>query len=92
MCSLAWGIVLMVVMVTAGIYFPVYADAVTWRYVVFAYLFAASVMPMWLLKQPRDYLSMFLLIGMIIAAVIGVCIQNPTLNMPAFAGFTVKGA
>ena len=48
-------------------------------------------MPMWLLKQPRDYLSMFLLIGMIIAAVIGVCIQNPTLNMPAFAGFTVKG-
>lgn len=89
--QLGVGIVLMVVMVTAGIYFPVYADAVTWRYVVFAYLFAASVMPMWLLKQPRDYLSMFLLIGMIIAAVIGVCIQNPTLNMPAFAGFTVKG-
>lgn len=89
--QLGVGIVLMVVMVTAGIYFPVYADAMTWRYVVFAYLFAASVMPMWLLKQPRDYLSMFLLIGMIIAAVIGVCIQNPTLNMPAFAGFTVKG-
>ena len=89
--QLGVGIVLMVVMVTAGIYFPVYADAVTWRYVVFAYLFAASVMPMWLLKQPRDYLSMFLLIGMIIAAVIGVCIQNPTLNMHAFAGFTVKG-
>ena len=89
--QLGVGIVLMVVMVTAGIYFPVYADAVTWRYVVFAYLFAASVMPMWLLKQPRAYLSMFLLIGMIIAAVIGVCIQNPTLNMPAFAGFTGKG-
>ncbi len=89
--QLVVGIVLMVVMVAAGICFPVYADAVTWRYVVFAYLFAASVMPMWLLKQPRDYLSMFLLIGMILAAVVGVCIQNPQINMPAFAGFTVKG-
>ena len=89
--QLVVGIVLMVAMVTAGICVPVYADAVTWRYVVFAYLFAASVMPMWLLKQPRDYLSMFLLIGMIIAAVIGVCVQNPSINMPAYAGFTVKG-
>ena len=84
------GVVLMVAMVTAGIYLPVYADAETWRYVVFAYLFAASVMPMWLLKQPRDYLSMFLLIGMIIAGVIGVFIQNPSINMPAFTGFTVN--
>lgn len=89
--QLVVGVVLMVAMVTAGICFPVYADAVTWRYVVFAYLFAASVMPMWLLKQPRDYLSMFLLIGMIIAAVIGVCVQNPSINMPAYAGFTAKG-
>lgn len=89
--QLVVGIVLMVAMVAAGICFPVYADAETWRYVVFAYLFAASVMPMWALKQPRDYLSMFLLIGMILAAVIGVCIQNPSINMPAFAGFTVKG-
>lgn len=89
--QLVVGIVLMVAMVAAGICFPVYTDAETWRYVVFAYLFAASVMPMWALKQPRDYLSMFLLIGMILAAVIGVCIQNPSINMPAFAGFTVKG-
>ena len=89
--QLGVGIVLMVVMVTAGIYFPVYADAVTWRYVVFAYLFAASVMPMWLLKQPRDYLSMFLLIGMILGGVIGVFIKNPEINMPAFVGFEVKG-
>ena len=88
--QLVVGIVLMVAMVTAGIYMPVYADAETWRYVVFAYLFAASVMPMWLLKQPRDYLSMFLLIGMIIAGVIGVAVQNPSINMPAYAGFTIK--
>lgn len=84
------GVVLMVAMLAAGIAFPIYADALTWRYVVFAYLFAASVMPMWLLKTPRDYLSMFLLIGMIVCGVAGVCIQNPTINMPAYVGFTVK--
>lgn len=84
------GLVLMVAMLAVGIAFPIYADALTWRYVVFAYLFAASVMPMWLLKTPRDYLSMFLLIGMIVCGVAGVCIQNPTINMPAYVGFTVK--
>ena len=84
------GVVLMVAMLAVGIAFPVYADALTWRYVVFAYLFAASVMPMWLLKTPRDYLSMFLLVGMIVCGVAGVCIQNPTINMPAYVGFTVK--
>ncbi len=85
------GVVLMIVMLTLGYLFPVYADMLTWRYVVFAYLFAASVMPMWLLKTPRDYLSMFLLMGVIVAGVLGVCIENPTLNMPAFTSFTVKG-
>ena len=84
------GVVLMVAILAVGIAFPVYADALTWRYVVFAYLFAASVMPMWLLKTPRDYLSMFLLVGMIVCGVAGVCIQNPTINMPAYVGFTVK--
>lgn len=88
--QLGVGIVLMLGMVALGIAFPMYASTDTWRWVVFAYLFAASVMPMWLLKQPRDYLSMFLLIGMIAAGVIGVFVENPTINMPAFAGFTVN--
>ena len=89
--QLVVGIVLMVLMLWVGIANPIYADAVTWRYVVFAYLFCAAVMPMWLLKQPRDYLSMFLLIGMILGGVIGVFIKNPDINMPAFVGFEVKG-
>lgn len=88
--QLGVGVVLMLAMVALGIAFPMYATGDTWRWVVFAYLFAASVMPMWLLKQPRDYLSMFLLIGMIAAGVVGVFVENPTINMPAFAGFTVN--
>ena len=62
-----------------------------WLYVVFAYIFAASVMPMWILKQPRDYLSTFLLLAMIAGGVIGVLAVNPTINMPAFVGFNVNG-
>ena len=89
--QLGVGITLMLVMLWLGIEYPLFADAETWRYVVFAYLFAASVMPMWLLKQPSDYLSMFLLIGMILGGVIGVFIQNPSLNLPAFVGFEVNG-
>ena len=89
--KLAVGFVLFLAMMTAGIAFPMYFDATVWRYVVFGYCFIASVLPMWLLMQPRDYLSSFLLLGMLAGAVIGVLVANPTINMPAFVGFEVNG-
>ncbi|WP_295919037.1 carbon starvation protein A [Anaerovibrio lipolyticus] len=89
--KLAVGVMLFLAMMAAGIAFPVYFDATVWRYVVFAYCFIASVLPMWLLMQPRDYLSSFLLLGMLAGAVIGVLVANPTISMPAFVGFEVKG-
>ena len=84
------GAVLVVAMLWLGIANPLYFDAQTWRYVVFAYCFVASVLPMWLLKQPRDYLSVFLLLGMILGGAVGIIIANPTIEMPAFMGWTVK--
>ena len=48
-------------------------------------------MPMWLLIQPRDYLSVFLLLGMILAGVVGIIVGNPSINMPAFTSFDVAG-
>ena len=81
------GIALIIVMLALGIMFPVYATKTTWIYVVFVYIFFASVTPMWLLKTPRDYLTTFLFIGMIVAAVIGVYVSNPTITTPAFVGF-----
>lgn len=89
--KLAVGFVLFLGMMAAGIAFPMYFDATVWRYVVFGYCFIASVLPMWLLMQPRDYLSSFLLLGMLAGAVIGVLVANPTINMPAFVGFEVNG-
>ena len=84
------GVVLVVAMLWAGIANPLYYDAQTWRYIVFAYCFIASVLPMWLLKQPRDYLSVFLLLGMIFGGAVGIIIANPTIEAPMFVGWTAK--
>ena len=86
------GIVLLIAMLAVGIAFPLYFDKNVWLGVIMAYLFLASVMPMWLLMQPRDYLSTFLLVGMIIGAVLGVFIAHPAMNLPAFNGFEVSGS
>ncbi|MBQ7169788.1 MAG: carbon starvation protein A [Synergistaceae bacterium] len=90
MTKFAVGVVLVVAMLWAGIANPMYYNAQTWRYVVFAYCFIASVLPMWLLKHPRDYLSVFLLLGMIFGGAIGIIVANPEIQMPMFAGWTVK--
>lgn len=89
--KLAVAIVLMIAMLWVGIEYPLYYDKTTWLYVVFAYMFMAAVMPMWLLMEPRDYLSVFLLLGMIASGVIGVIFTNPSIELPAFNGFVVNG-
>jgi carbon starvation protein len=55
------------------------------------YGFAASVLPVWMLLAPRDYLSSFMKIGTIAFLVIGVIIVNPILQVPAFSGFIGGG-
>ncbi len=55
------------------------------------YGFLASVLPVWLLLAPRDYLSAFMKIGTITLLVAGVMIVNPTLHMPAVTKFAAGG-
>jgi carbon starvation protein len=62
-----------------------------WLLVVFAYIFFAAVVPMWILMQPRDYLSSFLLIFMIAGGVLGIFMTRPNMNLPAFTSFNVNG-
>src|SRR5918993_3349683 len=56
-----------------------------------AYGFIASVLPVWMLLCPRDYLSSFMKIGTIGFLVVAVVIVNPELRMPAFSEFTAGG-
>lgn len=85
------GVILLIGMLALGIAFPMYLGKSGWLAVVYIYIFFAAILPMWILMQPRDYLSAFLLIAMIIGAVIGIVVKNPTMNLPAFAGFEVSG-
>ena len=70
-----------------GMAFPVVAGKDTWSYLTFAYIFLAAVMPMWLLMQPRDFMTTFMFAGMIIGAVVGLVVAHPTMNLPAYTGF-----
>ena len=66
---------------------PIYLSYNVWMIIVGLYIGVASVTPVWILLQPRDYLSSFLLYGMIILAIIGIIGAHPTVDMPAFTGF-----
>ena len=55
------------------------------------YGFAASVLPVWLLLSPRDYLSSFMKIGTIALLVLGIVIVNPVLRMPALTDYIYGG-
>src|SRR4051812_32582539 len=55
---------------------------------VMAYSFFASVLPVWLLLAPRDYLSAFVKIGVVVALALGIVIVLPPLEMPALTQFT----
>ena len=83
------AIAMLVAMFAIGMKLPMYATKSTWIYIIMAYLFLASIMPMWLLMQPRDYMTTFMLLGMIIGAVLGVVVAHPSMNLNAFNGFTL---
>lgn len=85
------AILLLVACIGIGISSPIFIATNTWLYLVFAYCMLASVVPVWALLQPRDFLNSFLLIAMIAGALIGVFVANPDMNLVPFVGWTVKG-
>ena len=82
------GLACTVASLAIGMAFPLIGGKDAWTGFTFAYIFFASVLPMWLLKQPRDYMTTFMFIGMIAGAVIGLLVAHPTMNLPVFTGFT----
>ncbi|MFM5842964.1 pyruvate/proton symporter CstA [Aeromonas sanarellii] len=62
-------------------------DGVQLTWMLVGYGFVASVLPVWLLLAPRDYLSTFLKIGTIVGLAIGILVTQPTLQMPALTQF-----
>lgn len=61
--------------------------AKTWNVLLMGYCFAASVTPVWILLQPRDYLSSFLLYGSLLGGVIGILAGGFVIQAPVFTGW-----
>ena len=86
--EVVFGLACIIVSFVVGMNFPLTFTKETWSYITFVYIFFAAVLPMWLLKQPRDYMTTFMFGGMIAGAVIGLFVAHPTMNLPVFTGFT----
>ena len=81
------GIVFIVLSFVIGMNCPIVLGKAAWSYITFVYIFFAAVLPMWLLKQPRDYMTTFMFGAMIAGAVVGLLVAHPTMNLPVFTGF-----
>ena len=80
------GVLAIVAIIAVGMNFhPIYLSNSTWMWIVGVYIAVASVAPVWILLQPRDYLSSFLLYAMLALAVIAVVMGRPSMDsMPVF--------
>ena len=82
------SIVFIVLSFVIGANLPLILGKAAWSYITFVYIFFAAVLPMWLLKQPRDHMTTFMFVAMIVGAVVGLLVAHPTMNLPVFTGFT----
>ena len=81
------GLACTVASLALGMMAPITAGKEAWTYITFIYIFFAAVLPMWLLKQPRDIMTTYMFIGMIAGAVLGLFVAHPTMNLPMYTGF-----
>ncbi len=89
--SLLWGTIIGIVGVAASFWlghlFPLVLSKDVWLIVLVIYIFIASVCPVWILLQPRDYLNSFLLYAMLIAAFFGILFYGPHMEIESYVGF-----
>lgn len=83
------GIILLGLSIMIGNFFPLKLSNLTWQIIILFYIFVASVTPVWILLQPRDYLNSFLLYALIIGGIVGLFFASPSINIPAFSSFSL---
>ena len=81
------GIIGIVLITLAGLNVGFNMSRTFWVIFIAVYITLASLLPVWILLQPRDYLSSFLLYGMMIIAFVGVIGSGATVELPAFTGW-----
>src|SRR5665648_682612 len=83
------GLVGLAVCVWIGVLFPLNLSIQAWMIILLGYVFIASVTPVWILLQPRDYLNSFLLYAMLAGGIVGLLFLRPEIQLPAFTSFKV---
>ncbi len=86
------AVILLFLSIWIGIVAPFHLSMKAWIWVLIVYIVVASVTPVWVLLQPRDYLNSFLLYTALIGGFIGILVGHPAISYPAFIGFNIKGA
>jgi carbon starvation protein len=81
------GIILLILSVILGQIYPIVLSREIWIILLFIYVFIASVIPVWMLLQPRDYLNSFFLYAILIGGIFGVFFSNPSVSLPVFTSF-----
>ena len=84
------GIIGIVIITIVGLNVGVNMSRTAWVLFIAVYIMAASLLPVWMLLQPRDYLSSFLLYGMMILAFVGIIGSGMQVELPAFTGWTAS--
>ena len=84
------GIIGIVIITIVGLNVGVNMSRTAWVLFIAVYIMAASLLPVWMLLQPRDYLSSFLLYGMMILAFVGIIGSGMKVELPAFTGWTAS--
>ena len=83
------GVILLFLCIPAGNMFPIQLSNLSWQLLLLVYIFIASVTPVWILLQPRDYLNSFFLYALMIGGLAGVFFAAPSINIPAFSTFSL---
>jgi carbon starvation protein len=78
------AIIVIIALILLGNYIPIHASFEFWLIVTLVYCFIASTIPVWILLQPRDYLSMYILISGLVLAFVSLLVLHPEINGPAF--------
>lgn len=87
------GLLLLAIFIILGYKFPVKASFKFWLYLLLIYAFVASITPVNILLQPRDYLSAYILFAGLFIGWIGLFLTHPHINAPYFISFkSVKGS
>ncbi len=84
------GVIGIVLIVIAGLNIGVNMSRTAWVIFIAVYIMLASLLPVWMLLQPRDYLSSFLLYGMMAVAVVGIIGSGMKVELPAYTGWTAS--